>query len=153
MTGAFVRYFCHVTPKPDEGFGDLSFAYFQALEGAGIRVRVIALNMADIGAPGSRWEPYARNLVLPIPKSYINVACGDLSQIQRLLTLGCPNVAIFKGFDNERSVAQNAEILMDYDLVLCQVMPDAEKLMDHCVNAVCAVPHGKDLEVMFRDLV
>lgn len=160
---AFVRYFCRVTSQPGDSYGDLAFSYFEAMVGAGVSIRVVAYNMARIighyetvseeedAEPvwiESRWEKYSKNLIEPVPTNFINVVCGAHAELARLLTVGCPNVAIIGPLaDVEPSV------LVDYDLVLCQSLPDTEELLSHGANAVCAIPEGKDLAVLFRNLV
>ena len=144
----FVRYFGVVTPHSDNGYGDLTFSYFEALDGAGISARVIATNMSDIAAPGSRWDKYSKNFIEPIPSSYINIVCGPHDALGRLLTVGCPNIAIVGNLDEIEP-----QVLLNYDMALCQSLPDTEELISHGVNAICAIPEGKDLAVLVRNLV
>lgn len=149
--GAFLRYFCHVTSHANEGlYGDLGYVYFLALMDASFEIRVISINMAGLNArryacsvcegdgceackdqgyivQQSRWEPFSNEFTRSVPKSYVNIICGDNGELARLYTLGVKNVAITSAKDGAPS-AKEVIVLKEYDAVICPHESDAEVL-------------------------
>lgn len=172
--GVFLRYFCHVTSHTGEGRnGDIGFEYFQSMKEAGYDIRVVAINMASLHpkrlvcevcgpkpvkkcefckgkgfiSHPSRWSPFNEEFIRAIPKQYVNVVCGDSSELTRLFTVGTKNVAIFS---TKEGAPTNKEImsLKEYDSVVCPREKDVKVLRLLGVERVVHVTPSKLTDVL-----
>ena len=124
----FLRYFCHILPEAPEGappgFGDLSFAYFEALRGTGAPIRVLACN-AQAHLQTGRWSSFDHEFIRSIPSSYINIICGDNGELVRLFTVGTANIAITASYNGEPT-ADEVATLKNFDAVICPTTAEVE---------------------------
>jgi hypothetical protein len=180
---AFIRYFCAVTShKGDIVFGDMGFAYFQAMHDAGFTIRVIATNMAALWARNekcetcdgegyqngkdcapceglgyipnpSRWEPFNEEFVRPVPKQYVNVICGTNGELVRLYTVGVKNIAITASFGKEPS-DDELETLKLYDDVILPSQKETERYRSLGVEeAIHVSPDATTLSILLKDFI
>jgi hypothetical protein len=151
----FLRYFCHVAPffVEDTTYGNLSFEYFRALKKTGTPMRVLPINMTDLGAPGSQWEPFVDEFSRAVPKQYLNIICGDNGELVRLYTVGTKNLAItatLKGAPDDDQIAA----LKQYDAVICPSEEDVQLFQDLGIDkTVHAAPEPTLLASLIRGLI
>lgn len=179
---AFIRYFCPVTShEGDVVFGDMSFAYFQAMHDAGFPIRVVATNMATLGSRSEgcescegegcrdgkdcahckglgytvkscRWEKFNEEFIRPIPKRYINVICGSNSELVRLFTVGVKNIAITGSFGKEPS-DEELETLKLYNDVILPSQKETERYRSLGIEeAIHVAPDTATLSTLLKDL-
>lgn len=134
----FVRLLCKVTARPDRSWGDIGFAYFEALFAAGIPTRVFSNGPGDLAS--GRWAPHGEDFLRTVPRSgYINVVCGTLRDASLSMTSGVRNVIVTDVAG--RTPARNEALVLS--LAELVVVPDAqqvERLAAHGVTAHVVPP-------------
>ena len=131
----FVRLLCSATPRQGGGshLEDAGFACFEKLAEAGIPTRVVAINMADLGAPQSRWAPHHAAFSVPVPDEFINVVVGDSKQLARFYTVNKLNIGICGVW---KTIPQESDLwtISRYDVMFSSsVNPQA------IVSAICSM--------------